>query len=249
MTIPIANSFLNAITFDANRNVYVSDSANGIIWTATGCMTAACPLPTTGSVVAKQWAGPDPLLMPPTDADIFPPVGANGIAFSGLGSNRLLVANTGRRNIIAIPAPTLGGPPGTPAVFVTGVNGPDGVAVQNDVSGLPQGPIWVAANNSDEIVVIDNGTGRVIIKLGDFNGLAQCMNQRETTCRPADNSLLFPASLAFSNDGTELYVTNFAFNQTTIGQPSIQSPWTALVKAWTVAKISTRIAAPGFPPP
>ena len=252
MTIPMANSFLNAITFDTNANgsnIYVSDSRNGIIWTATGCLNAACPLLDAGSVVAKAWAGPDPLLSPPTDADIEPAVGANGIAFSNSGS-RLLVANTGRRNIIQIPRPTIGGPPGTPMVFVTGVNGPDGVAVQTTATQPFPASIWVAANQSDEIVVIDNLTGRVITKLGDFNGLGHCPKQGTSTCRPADGSLLFPASLAFSNDGAELYVSNFAFNLGAGGAtPSIDSPWTAQVRTWNVVKISTRITAPTFPPP
>jgi sugar lactone lactonase YvrE len=244
MTIPMAGSFLNAITFDANRNIYVSDSRNGIIWTATGCMTAACPLPTMGSVVAKQWAA-NSLLMPPTDADIFPSVGANGIAFSNsnvFSNGRLLVANTGRRNIIAIPSPIIGGPAGTPFVLATGINGPDGIAVQTTGTGINR--VWVAANQSDEIVIID-GTdptttpGRVIHKMGDFNGI--------THGEPV--GLLFPASVAFSSDGATLYVTNFAFTQSPdcpvpppapplpcTPPPSIDSAWTQKVTAFTVVK-------------
>ena len=248
MTLPpLASSFLNAITFDTNGNIYVSDSRNGIIWTATGCLNAACPLLDAGSVVAKAWAGPDPLLSPPTDADIEPAVGANGIAFSN-GGTRMFVANTGSRNIIQIPVANCIA--GTPIILVTGINGPDGIAVQTG-----NNRIWVAANQSDEIVVIDGTSGsttlgRVITKLGDFNGLGHCPKQGTSTCRPADGSLLFPASLAFSNDGAQLYVSNFAFNLGAGGAtPSIDSPWTAQVRTWNVVKISTRITAPTFPPP
>ena len=58
--------------------------------------------------------------------------------------------------------------------------------------------IWICSNQEDEIVVIDK-TGKVIAKLGDFygldrNGIAQ--------------GFLFPASLAFSKDGSKLYVSN-----------------------------------------
>ena len=57
-----------------------------------------------------------------------------------------------------------GGNPGTPAIFVNSINGADGLVIDSDDN------LWVAANQSDEIVVIDN-TGKVIAKLGDFDGL------------------------------------------------------------------------------
>jgi hypothetical protein len=81
MTIPSdfqANSFLNAITFDAGGRIYVSDSGNGIIWTAT--------LSTEGApVLATAWIDraldPDGLLSPPAEGGrLSPMVGANGIA-------------------------------------------------------------------------------------------------------------------------------------------------------------------------
>ena len=247
MTIPaaqLADAFLNAITFEnrgTSSRIFVSDSGNGIIWTAT--------LSLFGQVEASAWiggpAGGDPqgLLMPPTDADIFPPVGANGIAFSN-GGTRMFVANTGRRNIIQIPV-NANGNAGTPIILATGINGPDGIAVQP--TGTPgAGRAWVAANQSDEIVVIDtvSGTttpGRAIDKMGDFNGLTGEVGAREPV------GLLFPASVAFSNDGQTLYVTNPAFTQFVPAcnpppapppnctpanpgaPPSIDSAWTAVV--------------------
>ena len=56
----------------------------------------------------------------------------------------------------------------------------------------------MAANQTDEIVVIEP-SGRVIAKLGDFNGLDS---------NGAPNGLLFPASLVRS--GEFIYVTNLA---------------------------------------
>jgi sugar lactone lactonase YvrE len=229
MTIPQANqanSFLNAITFDASGRIYVSDSGNGTIWRAT--------LQPNMSVQATAWIGPagDPqgLLAAPTAGGRLSPTccGANGIAFSN-GGTRFFVANTGFRNIIQIPV-NADGTAGTPFILVTGINGPDGIAVQK--AGTAAGRLWVAANQSDEIVVIDtvSGTttpGRVIQKMGDFNGLTGT-----TTRQPV--GLLFPASVAFSNDGETLYVTNPAFPQGP--PPAIDTPWTELVTAWTVVK-------------
>jgi sugar lactone lactonase YvrE len=234
MTIPQANratSFLNAITFENTLigRIYVSDSGNGIIWRAT--------LSSMGSVEATAWIGPagDPqgLLAAPTAGVNLQPTccGANGIAFNN-GGTRMFVANTGFRNIIQIPVNT-NGTAGTPSILVTGINGPDGIAVQR--TGTGAGRAWVAANQSDEIVVIDTvfGTttpGRVIDKMGDFNGLTGPLNAREP------NGLLFPASVAFSDDGTTLYVSNPAFTQACPAPdcnppvpPSIDSAWTAVV--------------------
>ena len=76
--------------------------------------------------------------------------------------------------------------------MITGINAPDGIAIDRKDN------IWICANQEDEIVVIDK-TGKVIAKLGDFdgidhNGIAQ--------------GLLFPASPAFSKDKSTLYVSN-----------------------------------------
>jgi hypothetical protein len=244
MTIPVAfraNAFLNAITFDTFGRIYVSDSTNGIIWTATLALTNGI------SVEATVWIDrkldPDGLLSPPAAGGrLFPTVGANGIAFSNSGG-RMLVANTGFRNIIQIPV--TGGttpvpdPANPPSIFVTGINGPDGIAVQK--TGTGAGRIWVAANQSNEIVVIDNLTGRVITKLGDFDGLQGQPGARHP------NGLLFPASLAFSNTEHELYVSNAAFGQGP--PPAIDTAWTEAVTAWNVAKIATSAVnrAPNFP--
>jgi sugar lactone lactonase YvrE len=142
---PIANSGLNALTFDKAGNVYVSDSFNGVIW-KTG--------PSGGAATA--WSN-DPLLGPGTG--LTPPFGANGVEFNNAGTV-MYVANTAFHQIIQIPVNS-NGTAGTASIFITGINAPDGIAVDT------QDNLWVCANQEDEIVVIDK-TGKVIAKLGDF---------------------------------------------------------------------------------
>jgi sugar lactone lactonase YvrE len=96
--------------------------------------------------------------------------------------------------------------------------------------------IWICSNQEDEIVVVDK-TGKVIAKLGDFrgvdsNGIAQ--------------GFLFPASLAFSNDGSTLYVSNLTLFLPYAGaQAAIDSAWTLQVSGYTVSKLPAKI--PPFP--
>src|SRR5262249_13361349 len=95
--------------------------------------------------------------------------------------------------------------------------------------------LWAAANQSDEIVVVDH-TGKVLAKLGDFDGLVNDGTPK---------GLLFPASPAFSRDGKTLYVTNLGLDLRVVGadKVAIDSAWTAQVKHWTVSKINTKFQA------
>ena len=137
---------LNALTFDAAGNTYISDSFQGVIWKrAAGCGQATA------------WVGPDPLLKP----NGVPPFGANGVKFNNAG-NAMFVANTSTDSLIMIPVN--GGTPGAPQAFTQSINGADGVAIDDDDN------IWVVANQADEIVVVDP-TGKAVAKLGDFDGL------------------------------------------------------------------------------
>jgi sugar lactone lactonase YvrE len=140
-----AGSGLNALTFDAAGNVYVSDSFQGIVW-RTG-RRGGTPL---------AWVN-DALLR----TSGFPPFGANGMDFNR-DETALFVANTGNDQVIRIPVSA--GAAGTPEVFVNSVNGADGLFVDESDN------IWICANQADEIVVLDK-TGRAIAKLGDFDGL------------------------------------------------------------------------------
>ncbi|MFB3916922.1 MAG: SMP-30/gluconolactonase/LRE family protein [Terriglobales bacterium] len=197
---------LNALTFDGDGNVYVSDSFQGVIW-KTG--------PSGGA--PTQWVTHALL----TTAGV-PPFGANGLQFNNAG-DKLFVANTGSDTIVQIPVTS--GTPGTPTVFVNSINGADGLIIDSHDN------IWVAANQEDEIVVVDP-TGKVIAKLGDFDGLSNKGEPR---------GLLFPASLAFSKDGQFLFVTNLALNLRLFGLEAVDSGWCAQVQLYTVSRLRGRI--------
>ena len=207
MTVTGASG-LNALTFDAAGNVYVSDSAQGIIW-KTG----------PGGGAATAWVT-SPLL---TTTGV-PPFGANGLGFNKAG-NTLFVANTGNDTIVKIPVSS-GGVPGAPAVFVNSINGADGLILDEDDN------LWVAANQADEIVVV-NPSGRVIAKLGDFNGIDR---------KGSPRGLLFPASLV--RVGHFIYITNLSLDLRLFGLPQpVDAQWAAEVKRHTISRIPARIPA------
>jgi DNA-binding beta-propeller fold protein YncE len=211
MTVTGMGSGLNALTFDSGDNVYVSDSFLGIIW-RTG----------QAGGVATAWAS-DPLLT----TDGVPPFGANGLAFN-TSQTALFVANTGNDTVVKIP---VSGSPlvaGQAAVFVNSINGADGLIIDD------HDRIWVAANQADEIVVLEPTNGRVVAKLGDFGGVGP---------DGAANGLLFPASLA--RRGNVLFVTNLALDLgAALGDPSkrtVDSPWAAQVTTYTISKINAHL--------
>jgi len=210
MTVTGTGSGLNALTFDDAGNVYVSDSFRSIIW-RTG--------PNGGT--AAPWV---------TDARLgttgVPPFGANGLAFNQARA-ALFVANTGNDTVVKIAVnngksnnPTAG----PVIVFVNSINGADGLIVDDDDN------IWVCANQADEIVVIEPTQGRVIAKLGDFDGIGRY---------GAPVGFLFPASLVFS--GKDLLVTNLSLDLgAALGDPekrTVDSPWAAQVTTHTVSRI------------
>jgi len=195
---------LNALTFDSSGNVYISDSFNGTIW-RTGKLGG----------IATAWLT-DPLLTTTGK----PPFGANGLAFNRAGT-ALLIANTGDDAVITVPV--AGGKAGTPTVLAYSINGADGVMVDEDDN------IWVVANQSDEIVVLDPA-GKVIAKLGDFDGIDH---------RGAAVGLLFPASIVAS--GEFIYVTNLVLDTRLFGFPTLDSQWAAQVISYTVSKINRHL--------
>jgi sugar lactone lactonase YvrE len=199
-------SGLNGLTFDAAGNVYLSDSFQGIIWKTGAHGGAATPWVTS------------PLL---TTSGV-PPFGANGLGFNR-ARNALFVANTGNDTVVRIPVSSAG-VAGTPAVFVNSINGPDGLLVDGDDN------LWVVANQADEIVVVDP-TGRVIAKLGDFDGIALDGGPR---------GLLFPASLV--RFGDSIYVTNLALDLRALGIPeAVDSQWAADTRRYTISRLPARI--------
>jgi sugar lactone lactonase YvrE len=208
-------SGLNALTFDAKGNAYISNSFQGIIWTVgkTGGSGA--------QRLGKIWVEDATLT-----TDGFPPFGANGVEFNNAGTI-LFAANTGNRQIIRIPV-NLDGSAGKPSIFVNSIGGADGIRIDADDN------IWVCANQEDEIVVVDS-SGKVIAKLGDFDGVDE---------KGVPHGLLFPASLAFGLDGKWLYVTDLALDLTVPGlelTEAIDSQWAHKVKRYTVSKLRAKI--------
>jgi sugar lactone lactonase YvrE len=215
---PFPGAFLNALTFDKFGNAYVSDSALGKIYKI---------LPSgqgVQSITLLTWIT-DPLLQPALGLQ--PPVGANGVALNK-DQTILFVANTANRQIIQIPI-NPNGTARTPTVFVNGINGPDGIAIDNNDN------IWACANQADEIVVLDN-TGKVIAKHGDFHGIETARVRLGNIVK----GLLFPASLAFSPDQKTLYVSNLA-SARAAPNLTIDSGWASQVTRFTVSKLAATI--------
>lgn len=203
------SSGLNALTFDSAGNVYISDSFQGIIW-KTG--------PAGGAATA--WAT-DTAAEPVLHAQGVPPFGANGVGFNK-AFDTLFVANTGNDTIIRIPA--AGGVVGNANVLTHSINGADGLILDKDDN------IWVCANQADEIVVIDK-TGKVIAKLGDFDGIDR---------DGAPIGFMFPASLV--RHGDWIYVTNLSLDlRGVVGAQAVDSQWAAEVTTNTVSRIRARI--------
>ncbi len=227
------NSGLNALTFDKAGNVYVSDSFQGVVW-KTG-PRGGTPTKFVNSQTLSPQAASGVILVPP--------FGANGVVFNN-EYTAMYVANTAYHAIVSIPV-TLNRNgsvkvAGAAAVVTTGINAPDGIAVDGSDR------LWVVANQEDEIDVVDpkaidalgDTVPKVVAKLGDFAGI---------TPNGTIKGLLFPASPAFSLDGKSLYVSNLALYLPYAGVPqtAIDSPWTLEVKHYTIAKLSTAI--PPFP--
>ena len=219
MTVPTVTTApgLNAIAFDPAGNVYVSDSFQGAVW-KTG-RNGGTPV----AWYAPFNPGQSNILLPTANTGevLIPPFGANGMTFNQAGT-ALFVNNTAYHSIVEIPV-NGDGSAGAATTFTTGINAPDGIALDGS------GNLWVLANQGDEVVVVDPA-GKVVAKKGDFDGL---------TPDGAIRGLLFPASDAFSPDGRFLYVTNLALNLPFAGAPSIavDSGWTLQVKQFNVARI------------
>jgi len=142
-------SGLNALTFDKAGNVYVSDSFQGVIW-RTG-PTGGAPTVFVDSQTLSPEAANGVILVPP--------FGANGVEFDNKFT-AMYVANTAYHSIVKVPV-TLNHDgsvslAGTATVLTTGVNAPDGIAVDR------RDNLWVVANQQDEVDVIDPNADRPI---------------------------------------------------------------------------------------
>jgi len=188
----------NAMVFDASGNLYVSDSFQGAIYRIDDAQNCA---PCSASTVVQS-----PLLATAG----FPPFGANGLALSADGAT-LFVANTGDDRILKVALATA-----IVEVVTESVNGADGIAFDR------HGTLWVAANQADEIVGM-NAAGRVVAKLGSFEGIRR---------DGSPDGLLFPASVVIL--GNDLYVTNLALPLT---NDVIGDEWEEDVNRWTVSRL------------
>jgi sugar lactone lactonase YvrE len=218
---------LNALTFDTTGAIYVSDSFQGIIWRFS-------PLESGSPCgVATAWVT-DALLSPDNGV---PGFGANGVEFNNK-QDTMFVCNTAMDWIVQIPfSGGTGGGHGKPVVFTNSINGCDGIAIDS------QDNIWAAANQADEMVVVDK-TGKVIAKLGDFDGLSG--GTTGTT-----KGLLFPASPAFSPHGDFLWVTNLELDLRSLGPnnsgpQTVDSQWAADITQHSIAKIPVPASFPFF---
>jgi DNA-binding beta-propeller fold protein YncE len=170
----------NGLVFDADGDLYVSDSFQGAIFkvvdAAADCRNGGVDEDEVETVIH------DGLLATAG----FPPFGANGLALSEDGTT-LYVANTGDDRILKLGLGTE-----DLSVFAESINGADGIAFG------PSGHLWVAANQGDHVVALD-ANGLVVAQLGAFLGIRN---------DGAVRGLLFPASVAIR--GHKLFVTNLA---------------------------------------
>jgi len=187
----------NSMTFSRNGSLYVSDSFQGAIFRIDN--VATCATPCTPAPVAH-----DPLLATAG----FPPFGANGIALDS-NETALFIANTGDSRILKMDLATK-----AISVFTESIHGADGIAFDDS------GRLWAASNQGDQIVALSE-SGRVIAKLGEFQGI-----NRDGTPK----GLLFPASPVIVGDW--MYVTNLALPLVGDG-----SEWESDVTRWTIARI------------
>jgi len=225
MTVTGKNPGLDGITFDPAGNVYVTDAHQGIIWKVG-----------PGGGEGSAWVS-SPLLKP---TRLPPTIGANGLVFNNK-KTALFVANTANDIIVRIPVSGAALEPGTPEVFVNRVGGgPDGLIIDEHDN------LWVACNQSNEVLVLEPTHGRVIAKLGDFGGIDR---------NGAPIGFLWSNSLVFHGD--EVLVTNLALDiETALAQlgeelgltqlvgknlRTVDGPWARDVKVHTISKIKKRI--------
>jgi sugar lactone lactonase YvrE len=212
MTVTGNHPGLDGMTFDAAGNLYVTDAHEGMIWKVG-------PAGGAGTIWVKN-----PLLKPTRPP---PAIGANGLAFNN-AQTALFVANTANDTIVKIPVTGQHLEPGTPEVFVNRAGGgPDGIIIDEEDN------LWIACNQSDEIMVIEPTQGRVIAKLGDFGGIDK---------DGAPIGFLWSNSVVFH--GEDVLVTNLSADIAKATSPSLRTvdgPWADQVKLHTVSKIKKHI--------
>ncbi len=138
----------NGLAFDNQMNLYVTDSARGVIWR----------IPWGGS--ASIWSE-DPALSGNGSLNLGVPLGVNGIA---IRRGVVTVTNTERRTVLQIPK--VGGQPGAVSLLATLPAGDNPDGVQMDVFG----DAFVAMNLANAIgEIAPSGSMRVVASDGPLD--------------------------------------------------------------------------------
>lgn len=195
---------INGLVFDRAGTLYVSDSFQGAIYRI---VQAATCKPCHVEVFAR-----DPLLA--TTGAL--PFGANGLAFNA-DESILYINNAGDGRVLRRRMPQ-----GDIGILADGVYGADGLLFH-------QGLLWVAANQIDTLVALDE-RGRVRHRAGDFLGV---------TADRAPRGLLFPAASAVQ--GRRMIVANLALPLTL----AAGDEWEEEVTRWNLVQFDL----PDPPPP
>ena len=184
---------LNGMVFDKHNNLYISDSFQGAIYRMENAASCApCKLTTFAR---------DPLFA--TAGQL--PFGANGLAFND-DESILYINNAGDGRVLRMAMPD-----GPVRVLAESVFGADGLLFH-------KGYLWVASNQSDAMVAIDEN-GRVRARVGEFLGIGT---------NGAPQGLLFPSGGAVQ--GTRMIVANLALPLT----PSVGDEWEEEVTRWNL---------------
>ena len=183
----------NGMVFDRQNNLYISDSFQGALYRLDKATTCApCRLVT----VAR-----DPLFA--TTATL--PFGANGLAFNA-DESVLYINNAGDGRVLRRPMPD-----GPVSIVAESVFGADGLLFHD-------GFLWVASNQSDAMVALDE-QGRVRARIGRFLGI---------NADGSPKGLLFPSGGAVQ--GKRMIVANLSFPLT----PDTGDEWEEEVTRWSL---------------
>lgn len=164
----------NGMVFDRADNLYISDSFQGAIYRVAKATTCR---PCTLETLVR-----DPLFA--TTSVL--PFGANGLAFNAT-ETVLYINNAGDGRVLLMPMPS-----GPVKVLAESVFGADGLLFH-------EGYLWVASNQSDAMVALDE-KGKVRARIGQFLGI---------DADGAPKGLLFPSGGAVQ--GERMIVANLAF--------------------------------------
>jgi hypothetical protein len=188
---------INGMVFDRDGNLYVSDSFQGAIYRIPNAI--AC-MPCEVETISR-----DPLLA--TAGAL--PFGANGLALS-LNQSILYINNAGDGRVLRMSLPE-----GPVSILAESVHGADGLM-------MDQGLLWVAANQADVVMALDE-RGRERFRAGSFQGVH---------ANGAPRGLLFPASTAVL--GKWMLVANLALPLTS----AVGDEWEEEVRRWTISRFA-----------